>query len=61
MGFFDTLKKGAELAKAGLDEADNMMKKKMSRMSDDKLMQLELNSNKSNKYVREELEKRNLL
>ena len=60
MGFFDTIKKGAELAQAGLNEVDKQMKKKMSRMSDIELIEYAENGNKSSKYVREELEKRGL-
>ncbi len=59
MGFFDTVKKGAELAKKGLDMADEQMKKKASRMSDSELLAI-LDKNPSSKYAREEANKRGI-
>lgn len=56
MGFFDTVKKGADLAKKGLSAADEAIKRKVSRMSDSELLEMD----SSNKYVREELQKRGL-
>jgi len=56
MGFFDTVKKGAELAGKGLNAMDEQLKKKVSKMSDSELKGMD----SSNKYVREELQKRGL-
>jgi len=56
MGFFDTVKKGAELAKKGLDKMDEQVKKQMAKKSDSELLAMD----SSNKYVREELQKRGL-
>jgi hypothetical protein len=54
MGFFDTVKKGADIAKKGLVMADEELKKKVSQMSDSELKGYD------NKYAREELQKRGL-
>ena len=54
MGFFDTVKKGAELAGKGLNAMDEQLKKKVSQMSDSELKGYD------NKYAREELKKRGL-
>jgi len=51
MGFFDTVKKGAELAKKGLEVADEMGKRQASEMSDSKLLAF-LEKNPNNKYAR---------
>ncbi|MDQ7004982.1 MAG: hypothetical protein Q9N67_08755 [Ghiorsea sp.] len=56
MGFFDAVKKGADIAKKGLDMADKSMKKTIARKSDSELRGMD----SSNKYVREELQKRGL-
>jgi len=56
MGFFDKVKQGAELAKKGLDKADELAKKQMARKSDSELLAMD----GSNRYVREELQKRGL-
>ena len=56
MGFFDAVKKGADLAKQGLDKMDEQTKKQMSKKSDSELRGMD----SSNKYVREELQKRGL-
>ena len=56
MGFFDTVKKGADIAKKGLEMADEQLKKQISRKSDSELLSMD----SSNKYVREELQKRGL-
>lgn len=59
MGFFDKLKQGAELAKKGLDVADEQMQKQASRMSDSDIKAL-LEKNPNNKYAREEANKRGI-
>ena len=59
MGFFDNVKKGAELAKKGLDLADEQLKKQASKMSDSQIRDL-LAKNPNNKYAREEARKRGL-
>ena len=56
MGFFDVVKKGANLAKQGLDKMDEQAKKQMSKKSDSELLKMD----SSNKCVREELQKRGL-
>ena len=56
MGFIDIIKKGANLAKQGLDKMDEQIKKQTSKKSDFELQ----NMDSSNKYVREELQKRGL-
>ena len=59
MGFFDTVKKGAELAKKGLDMADESMKKKFARMSDSDILTA-LDENSNNKYARAEADSRGI-
>ena len=56
MGFFDKVKQGAELAKKGLDKADEFTKKTIAKKSDSELLSMD----SSNRYVREELQKRGL-
>jgi len=57
MGFFDAVKKGASMAKKGLEMADEVIKKKVSKMSDTELK----NADQSNRYVREEMSRRGLV
>jgi len=63
MSFFDNVKKaaviagkGVDLARKGLDMADEQVKKKVSRMSDSELK----GRDSSNKHIRDELQKRGL-
>ena len=56
MGFFDTMKKGAELAKKGAGVADEALKRAATKMTDEQLK----NADSSNKYIREELTRRGL-
>ena len=56
MGFFDAVKKGANLAKQGLDKVDEIAKKKASQISDSELK----SKDSSNRYIREELQSRGL-
>jgi len=56
MGFFDTIKKGAEIAKKGAGMVDEQLKKKISKISDSELKAMD----SSNRYVREELQRRGL-
>lgn len=59
MGFLDAMKKGANLAKKGLDMVDETLKKKVARMSDDELREI-LDKNPNSKYAREEANKRGI-
>jgi len=66
MGFFDVVKKGAELAskgaalaKTGLDKAEELRKKKLSRMSDSALM-AHLDDYPNDRWGKEEAHKRGL-
>nr|WP_287413442.1 hypothetical protein [Pseudodesulfovibrio sp.] len=56
MGFFDAVKKSADVVKKGFDIADDAVKKNISKKSDSELRGMD----SSNKYVREELQKRGL-
>lgn len=60
MGFFDNVKKGAAIAskgiEVGLKAADKVAKKNAAKKSDLELLEMD----SSNKYVRDELQKRGL-
>ena len=59
MGFFDTIKKGAEIAKKGAGMVDEANKRVAQKASDSELKEL-LSKNPNNKYAREELQRRGL-
>jgi len=59
MGFFDTIKKGAELAKKGADAMDETLKRKASTMNDSELRAV-LEKHPDNRYVLEEASKRGI-
>ncbi len=56
MGFFDTIKKGADIAKKGFEMTDEAIKQQLAKKSDSELKGMDSN----NRYVRDELLKRGL-
>ena len=60
MGFFDSLKKGAEIAKNTVDKAVELQKKKLARMSDAELLDLKAQGKGNGSLISEEMSKRGL-
>jgi len=59
MGFFDVLKKGAEIASKGMEITDKALKKAAEKASDEELKAI-LRKNSNNRYAKAEAEKRGI-